>query len=507
MTFRTDVLRKQDEGEAPEAQQSEEHAIRVAKIEKMRAQGIEPWPETQAVTTTSSQIIRQFAEGNVHLVYNIAGRLVSIREHGKTIFAHLQDSVGKMQIYLRNDILASNTFKQWIDYVDVGDIVWCSGTAFKTKMGEITLQVTDFRLLSKCLYPLPDKFHGLVDVEQRYRQRYLDLISNEDSRQRFIARSTIVRTVRCFLDDHAYMEVETPMLHPIPGGATAKPFKTHHNALDMELYLRIAPELYLKRLVVGGFDRVYEINRNFRNEGISTKHNPEFTMLEFYTAYQDYFYAMDIVENLLRAIVLAVSDVQEIVYGAVTLDFSKQFDRLSMEDAVVKYIGCSHDQLHPDNIDYLLEEHKLSGRPGIVSWGYKLCLLFEELVEKQLVQPTFITHFPVEVSPLAKRNKDNPALTDRFELYVCSMELSNGFTELNDPFDQAKRFKDQVEARKAGNVEAHLYDADFIKALEYAMPPTVGVGIGIDRLTMILTNAPSIRDIVLFPTLRHKQSD
>jgi lysyl-tRNA synthetase, class II len=483
---------------------TQEHQVRVHKVEALRAKHIEPWPATPQVPNTIRQIIDGFEEG-MQTSYEVAGRVVSIRGHGKTTFAHVQDITGKIQIYLRADIVGEAKFALWHDFIDIGDIVWCAGTVFRTKMGEITLQLSDFKLLSKCLYPLPDKFHGLVDVEQRYRQRYLDLISNPESRERFVARSTIIRTIRRFLDEHGYMEVETPMLHPIPGGAAAKPFKTHHNALDMELYLRIAPELYLKRLVVGGFDRVYEINRNFRNEGISTRHNPEFTMLEFYTAYQDYDYAMNMVEKLFRAAVIAVTQSEEIAYGTTRLDFGKPFARLSMEEAVVHYAGCTHDELRPETIDKVLISHRLAGKPGVTSWGQKLCLLFEELVEKKLVQPTFITHFPVEVSPLAKRNAQNPAVTDRFELYMMSMELSNGFTELNDPFDQAARFKEQVNARAAGDVEAHLYDADFIKALEYAMPPTVGVGIGIDRLTMLLTNAASIRDVVLFPTLRHKE--
>jgi lysyl-tRNA synthetase class 2 len=374
-------------------------------------------------------------------------------------------------------------------------------------MGEITLNVTDYELLSKALLPLPDKFHGLTDIEQRYRQRYLDLISNDESRKRFVTRSLIVRAIRQFLDKNGYLEVETPMLHPIPGGAAAKPFKTHHNALDMELYLRIAPELYLKRLIVGGLERVYEINRNFRNEGISTRHNPEFTMLEFYTAYHDYQYAMDITEQLIRFACRAVHTSEQVTYQQTLLDFEKPFLRMTMCQAVAHYAGCKETDLDEKNIDAVLKQHNIKLPAGAQSWGNKLCLLFEELAEKKLIQPTFITEFPVEVSPLAKRNKENPAVTDRFELYVMGMELSNAFTELNDPFEQADRFQEQAKARSAGDVEAHYYDADFIRALEYAMPPTVGVGIGIDRLTMLLTDAGSIRDVVLFPTLRSKTGE
>lgn len=478
-----------------------EHAVRIEKVRAMQAAGIDPWPATKSAVHTTQQVITEYKpEGQQQ--YQIAGRLVSVRDHGKSVFAHVQDSTGKVQIYLKKDLIGEDKFVAWNNYIDIGDIVWFEGTSFVTKMGEVTLQVTDYTLLSKCLYPLPEKFHGLVDVEQCYRQRYLDLISNEESRKRFKARSIIVRSIRQFLDSHGYLEVETPMLHPIAGGAAAKPFKTHHNALDMELYLRIAPELYLKRLVVGGFDRVYEINRNFRNEGISTKHNPEFTMLEFYTAYQDYNFAMDMVEQMFQFVCKQICSEPMVAYGSTVLDFSKPFERLTMRAAVAKYADCSQEDLAENNIDKVISAHKLKLAPGMISWGHKLCFLFDELVEKQLVQPTFITEFPVEVSPLAKRNAQNPAVTDRFELYMMSMELSNAFTELNDPFDQADRFAQQAKARSAGDVEAHFYDADFIKSLEYAMPPTVGVGIGIDRLTMLLTGALSIRDVILFPTLR-----
>lgn len=481
-----------------------EHAVRLAKVEAMRKAGIDPWPAPEHTNGHACDILNEFQEGN-QKQYHIAGRLMAIRGHGKTVFAHLQDDSGKIQIYVRQDVLGDQKFAQWHDFIDIGDIVWCSGTAFKTKMGEITLQVVDYKLQSKCLYPLPDKFHGLTDIEHRYRQRYLDLICNQESKERFRARFNVIRAIRHFLDNQGYLEVETPMLHPIPGGAAARPFKTHHNALDMELYLRIAPELYLKRLIVGGFERVYEINRNFRNEGISTRHNPEFTMLEFYTAFQDFQFAMDIVEQLIQSVCQAVCNTKEIVYGSTILDFSKPFERLSMKAAIARYANCKESDLDEQNIDQVLKVHALTGKPGIISWGQKLCLLFEELVEKQLIQPTYITEFPVEVSPLAKRNKDNPAITDRFELFIMGMELSNAFAELNDPFEQAARFQEQAKARSAGDIEAHYYDADFIKALEYAMPPTVGVGIGIDRLTMLLTNGLSIRDVILFPTLRIKE--
>ena len=386
--------------------------------------------------------------------------------------------------------------------------------SFKTKTGEITLRVSDFVLLSKCLHPLPEKFHGLADIETIYRQRYLDLISNPESRERFKTRSKVIAQMRAFFAEHDFMEVETPMLHVIPGGATARPFITHHNALDTDFYLRVAPELFLKRLVVGGFERVFEIGRTFRNEGISTRHNPEFTIVEWYLAYHDYIYMMDFIEQMLKKIVSSVSDSMQLPFGehtlgdhtlgGYTLDFEKPFARLSMQDAVMQYAKCSAQELEGDNIDKLIKKHNVTLANKKASWGEKLYALFEELVESKLIQPTFITGFPVEVSPLAKRDSKNPNLVARFELFIAGMELSNGFNELNDPFDQAERFKQQAAARTAGDVEAHHYDEDFIQALEHALPPTVGAGIGLDRLIMVLTNTTSIKDVIFFPTLKKK---
>lgn len=481
---------------------TDEHQVRREKVIAMRKAGIEPWPQAHMVDGHCQDVINEYSDEKGSRVYTVAGRVMTLRGHGKTVFAHIQDASDKLQIYLKKDDLGETAFDQWQHMIDIGDIVWCTGTSFKTKTGEITLKVSSFVLLSKCLHPLPDKFHGVADVEIKYRQRYLDLISDAESKERFFKRSLIMRTMRSFFDLHHFMEVETPMLHPIPGGAAARPFVTHHNALDLELYLRIAPELYLKRLVVGGFERVYEINRNFRNEGISTRHNPEFTMVEWYVAYNDYHWMMDFIEQMLRTIAMEVCQTLHIPHSGKTLDFASPFTRMTMQEAVAHYAPCSIEDLQPETIDIVVKKHNAPLPHANASWGEKLFALFEHLVEAHLQNPTFITEFPVEVSPLAKKNEDNPAITDRFEMFVAGMELANGFNELNDPDDQAQRFKQQVDARESGDSEAHHYDAEYIKALEYALPPTVGAGIGIDRLTMLLTNTTSIKDVILFPTLR-----
>lgn len=489
----------------PEHHTSQEHEIRVQKIKDMRALGIEPWPAAEPVNATCLDVINQFSETQESVEYQVAGRIITLREHGKTIFATIQDRSAKLQIYLRSDELGQEPFDFFKKFIDIGDIVWCEGTSFRTKMGEITLKVDSFELQSKCLHPLPEKFHGIHDVEIKHRQRYLDLISSPESRERFIKRSKIIRLMREFFDKHDFIEVETPMLHPIPGGAAAKPFLTHHNALDMELFLRIAPELFLKRLTVGGLERVYEINRCFRNEGVSTRHNPEFTSVEWYIAYKDFHWMMDFIEELLQFIVKNTNDSMVVQYGEMLIDFGKPFERLAMREAVKKYVGCSDAELEGSNIDALLKQHKVKPADKNASWGQKLYALFEELVESKLIQPTFITEFPVEVSPLAKRNPENPNFCDRFELFIAGMEISNAFNELNDPFDQAERFHEQARARAGGDEEAHYYDADFITAVEYGLPPTVGAGIGIDRLVMLITGTTSIRDVILFPTMRKKE--
>jgi len=484
---------------------SQEHTIRVEKAERMRAAGIEPWPPFKPINATCKDVLDEFYDDKESRTYEVAGRVLTLREHGKTIFAHIQDSTARLQIYIRQNDLGEKEFKQFSDYVDIGDIIWCKGTSFRTRMGEVTLKVSSVVLLSKSLHPLPEKFHGIADVEIKYRQRYLDLISNPESRERFQKRAAIIKEMRTFLDTHDFVEVETPMLQPIPGGAVARPFVTHHNALNMDLYLRIAPELYLKRMVIAGFERVYEIGRVFRNEGISTKHNPEFTMMEAYAAHLDYHYAMDFVEKMLRSIVSNVCDSMHIPYDTYTLNFESSFNRMTMQEAVAHYAKCSVDDLKEDHIDALIKKYKVKIEKGKDTWGYKLNALFEELVEPHLIQPTFITQFPIAVSPLAKRNSENPLIADRYELFIAGMELSNGFNELNDPFDQAERFKEQSQARSGGDIEAHYYDEDYILALEHALPPTVGIGVGIDRLTMLLTNTTSIKDVILFPTLKKKE--
>jgi lysyl-tRNA synthetase class 2 len=433
----------------------------------------------------------------------VAGRMLLKRVMGKASFATLQDMSGRIQIYVNNDVTgleSHDAFKQW----DLGDILGVEGTIFKTKTGEITVQASKIRLLAKALRPLPEKWHGLTDMEQRYRQRYVDLIVNPESREVFIKRSKIVQAMREFFVARGYLEVETPMMHPIPGGAAARPFKTHHNALDMELFLRIAPELYLKKLTVGGLEKVFEINRNFRNEGISTRHNPEFTMLEFYEAYQDYHYLMDLTESLLREIAQKVLGTTLLTYQGAAVDLGKKFDRLTMAEAIAKY-NPEHalaDLGKPDYLRTALKRHpdtKVFPSDGL---GLLQLKLFEATTEEKLVDPTFIVAHPVDVSPLARANDADPTVTDRFELFINGRELANGFSELNDPEDQAARFQAQASAKEAGDEEAMFYDADYIRALEYGLPPTAGEGIGIDRLVMLFTDSPSIRDVILFPQLK-----
>jgi len=488
--------------QSPEELASEEHQVRVGKVHAMRKAGIEPWPEAKPVDATAHEVLSTFKEDDEAQPFSLAGRVVSLRKHGKTAFAHLQDRSGKIQIYVRKDGIGETAFDHFESFVDVGDILWVQGNAFRTKMGEITVKVKVFELLSKSLHPLPEKFHGLTDIEIKYRRRYLDLISNEESRKRFYDRSKIIKTLRQFLDEHDFMEVETPILHPIPGGATARPFVTHHNALGTDFYLRIAPELYLKRLVVGGLERVYEIGRVFRNEGISTKHNPEFTMLELYVAHHNYEWMMDFTEQMIQAVVRVVRDDSKVSFGEHSIDFGKPFERISMRDAVIKYGNVLAQDLEEKSIDATVKKHGITLDKKSASWGEKLCALFDELVESKLINPTFITHYPIEISPLAKRDPKNPDVVLRFELFVAGMELCNAFNELNDPFDQAERFKQQAGQKEAGDAEAHHYDADYVTALEHALPPTVGFGMGIDRLTMLLTNTTSIKDVILFPTLR-----
>jgi lysyl-tRNA synthetase, class II len=479
-----------------------EDQIRLEKVQKMIEQGVNPWPTYKKTNATCAKIIYDFEhEISQEKEYSVAGRLMTIRDHGKTVFANLRDRSGDLQIYIKKDLVGDESFKFFMDQIDAGDIVWVNGVIFKTKMGQITLKATNIALMSKCLHALPEKFHGLVDVEQRYRQRYLDLISNPESKEKFIKRSKIVQSIRNFLLEKDFLEVETPMLHPIPGGAAARPFITHHNAYDMDLYLRIAPELYLKRLVVGGIERVFEINRNFRNEGVSTKHNPEFTMLEFYMAYGNYKDGIELTEKMISNAVNEQFNSSYVKFGDHELDFNAPFRKLTMRDSLIEIGGLTEKDISQENIDSTVKKYGIE-LSSVAGYGAKINALFEECVEDKIVQPTFIIGYPIEVSPLAKRDEEDKNVAARFELFVAGMELANGFTELNDPFDQADRFKSQVEARGAGDDEAHHYDAEYVRALEYALPPAVGVGIGIDRLTMLLTNTTSIKDVILFPTMK-----
>lgn len=480
-----------------------ENEIRLAKISKMESENKRPWPAYKQVSATTHEAIEEFEKDPLSpKEVSVAGRMIRLRDHGKTFFGHIQDRSGQLQFYLKKDDLSPESFENFKNYIDLGDIIWLKGTLFTTKTGEITLKVSQIDLLSKCLHPLPEKFHGLSDVEQRYRQRYLDLISNPESREKFKKRSGIVQSIRTFLQNLDFMEVETPMLHPIPGGAAAKPFVTHHNAYDMDLYLRIAPELYLKRLVIGGFDRVFEINRCFRNEGVSTRHNPEFTTLEFYMAHGDFKSGMDLTEQLISYVINKNLSSTKIPFQDQILDFTPPFIRITMEDSLIQIGRLNKEQIKPENIDALIKQNDIEISLQ-APYGSKIFALFEHFVEGKIVQPTFIIGYPVETSPLAKRDEQNPNFAARFELFANGMELANGFTELNDPFDQAERFKMQAEARDLGDQEAHHYDADYIKALEYGLPPTVGVGLGIDRLTMFLTNTSSIKDVILFPTMKN----
>jgi len=438
----------------------------------------------------------------------VAGRMMLKRVMGKASFATLQDRSGRIQIYLDRGTLGEDVYAQFKTW-DIGDILGVEGAVFKTNKGELSIHAERIRLLSKSLRPLPDKFHGVADQELRYRQRYVDLIMTEATRNTFMTRSKVIGSIRQFMLDAGFLEVETPMLHPIPGGATAKPFATHHNALDMDMFLRIAPELYLKRLIVGGFERVFEINRNFRNEGVSPRHNPEFTMMEFYAAYTDYRWLMDFTESLIRGVAVAACGSATLTYQDKPLDLSRPFDRLTIQEAILKY-DSRYTSAQLGDERFLREELKRLGAevdsPALAHAGRGALqlALFEETVEARLWHPTFIIDYPTEVSPLARGSDTQPGITERFELFATGREIANGFSELNDPEDQAERFRAQVAAKDAGDEEAMYYDADYIRALEYGMPPTGGCGIGIDRLVMMLTDSPSIRDVILFPHLRRE---
>jgi lysyl-tRNA synthetase class 2 len=481
---------------------------RLKKLEELKQSGIEPFGGTFEVTHHAAEILKTYGETPKEdlaahpVTFVIAGRIVAMRDFGKAAFGHIQDSSGRVQVYFRKDILG-DAFSL-VKKLDIGDIVGIKGKLFRTKTNELTLEVDELTFLTKSLRPLPEKWHGLKDIETRYRQRYVDLIVNPEVRKAFETRSAVIKAVRDFFEEKGFIEVETPMMHQIPGGATARPFMTHHNALDIDLYLRIAPELYLKRLLVGGYERVYELNKNFRNEGISTRHNPEFTMLEFYMAYKDYTFLMSFTEEIFSYVAEKAVGTLKIPYGDTVIDLTPPWKRLTMLDALrEKGVPDAVITEPPEAVNWALAG-KIELEKG-ASHAKVLDEIFKECVEPDLVQPTFIIDYPVELSPLAKRKRDNPDLVERFELFIASREIANAFSELNDPLDQRGRFLKQVEAREKGDEEAQHMDEDFVRALEYGMPPAAGEGIGIDRLVMLLTNSLSIRDVILFPQLKPEQ--
>ncbi len=487
----------------------ENHVIseRREKLKAMREQGV-AFPNDYRRSHLAADLHAEHGETAGEdlepkaLRVGVSGRMMLKRVMGKASFATIQDPSSRIQLFISRENIGEeryDAFKKW----DLGDIVAGEGVLFKTKTGELSVKVDQLRLLTKSLRPLPEKFHGLSDQETKYRQRYVDLIVSEETRKTFVARSRIVAAIRHFMLDNQFLEVETPMLHPIPGGAAAKPFKTHHNALDMQMFLRIAPELFLKRLIVGGFERVFEINRNFRNEGLSVRHNPEFTMMEFYAAYTDYKWLMNFTEQCIRAAAVAAQGTATVMYQGREVDLAKPFQRLTIIEAIRKYAPHYTTEQLEDAV-YLRNELKKFGIEALphLGLGALQLALFEETAEAQLWEPTYIIDYPVEVSPLARASDVHPGITERFELFITGREIANGFSELNDPEDQATRFRQQVEAKEAGDDEAMYYDADYIRALEYGMPPTGGCGIGIDRLVMLLTDSPSIRDVILFPHMR-----
>lgn len=484
--------------------------VRREKLHNLREQGIDPFGKRFERTNATNELLSLYGEFSKEeleekeISVSIAGRIMTKRGKGKAGFAHIQDLHGQVQIYVRKDAVGDEEYELF-KTADLGDLVGIEGKVFKTNVGELSVKATGFTLLTKSLRPLPDKYHGLKDVEQRYRQRYLDLITSMESRETFVTRSKIIREMRRYLDDNGYLEVETPMMHAIAGGASARPFITHHNALDMELYMRIAIELHLKRLIVGGLEKVYEIGRVFRNEGVSTRHNPEFTMIELYEAYADYKDIMKLTENMVAHIAKQVLGTTTIQYGDYEINLEPEWTRLHMVDAIKEHSGA--DFWNPMSVEEareLAKEHNVEIK-DTMEVGHIINEFFEQKVEDKLIQPTFIYGHPVEISPLAKKNDEDPRFTDRFELFIVAREHANAFTELNDPIDQKERFEAQLKEREQGNDEAHMMDDDYIEALEYGMPPTGGLGIGIDRLVMLLTNALSIRDVLLFPAMRHKQ--
>ncbi len=485
---------------------------RSLKLEEIRTLGHDPYPHKYELSHTVAELVHEYSEKSreeleqEQVSVQTVGRLVNLRGHGKAGFADLQGSGERIQIYVRQDRVGKENH-QLFRLFDIGDIIGVQGSLFRTKTDELTIMAEQLDFLAKGLLPLPEKWHGLSDVEIRYRQRYLDLMANPDVREIFVRRGRIVSQMRTFLESRGYLEVETPMMQPVAGGATARPFKTFHEALSIPLFLRIAPELYLKRLIVGGFDRVYEINRNFRNEGISTQHNPEFTMLEFYQAYSDYQDLMNLTEEMLQTVVQKVIGGLEVEFNGNRIDF-KNFARYSMIEAIQKFwegesVPSTENLGQQDQLSALVKKAGLECEASL-NWGKLLMLLFEHVVEEHLIQPTFIYDFPIELSPLSKTKDEDPRFAERFELFIGGLEIANAYSELNDPQEQRKRFQEQVEARAHGDSEAHEMDEDYLKALQYGMPPTAGEGVGIDRLAMVLTDSDSIREVILFPHLRPK---
>ncbi len=484
--------------------------VRLEKLEKLKALGVEAWPRKAHRSHGIASLAATYADAEAWTneklealgqTVSVMGRILTIREMGKSVFAHLTENGEKLQAFFRMNDLAEPGWDM-LKLLDMGDFIQVTGPLMRTKTGELSVRVKEVRFLSKALLPLPEKWHGLQDKEQRYRQRYLDLISNPDVLKTFQTRSRIVSAVRRYMEDQGYLEVETPMMQPIPGGATARPFITHHNALDMDLYLRIAPELYLKRLIVGGFEKVFEINRNFRNEGLSVRHNPEFTMMEMYEAGSDLRDMMALTENLLSTVAREVMGSEQLPWGEQTISYAAPFCRLTMKDAIAEYGAINRALLDDDTQIRALAQAVHVEDAATKSTGMLLGDLFEHYAEKQLIQPTFITDYPLELSPLTKTLEGDEAFVDRFELFIGGMEIANAYSELNDPVDQMARFQAQMDEREAGNDEAMLLDQDFITSLEHGFPPTGGEGIGIDRMVMLLTNSQSIRDVILFPLMR-----
>ena len=485
---------------------------RINKLEQLKELGVNPFANDFTPSTTALAILKEYSDQEAKTLeesappVTIAGRIVSLRHFGKAAFAHLQDRSGKVQAYIRKNLVGEENFKIF-KLFDIGDTIGINGTIFKTRTGEVTVMAKSVRILTKALRPLPEKWHGLKDIETRYRQRYVDLIVNQEVRETFIKRTQIIDIIRDFFKEKEFLEVETPMMQAVAGGAAARPFSTHHNALNLDLNLRIAPELYLKRLVVGGFERVFEINRNFRNEGISIKHNPEFTMIEFYQAYATYLDLMGLTEELFVTICRTLNNNDTLIYQGQEINFTPPWDHLTVIEAIEKYADIDAKRLqNRKTILEIIDEIGLEITPREREChGKCLMKLFDEKVEEQLIQPTFITDYPVAISPLSRRNDSNPEVTDRFELFIAGREMANAFSELNDPLDQRERFEQQLKEKAAGDQEAHQFDADYLRALEYGLPPTAGEGIGIDRLVMLFTDAASIRDVILFPLLKPEQ--